>query len=66
MQALAEHTGRTLHVGAGGSYLGRARHRTLFGQVTVIFDPAFALDYFVGTPATLVAEWDTDDFVDLG
>jgi len=29
-------------------------------------DPAFALDdLVVGTPATLTAEWDTDDFIDL-
>src|SRR5678816_771954 len=39
---------------------------TLFGEVTEILDPALALDYVVGTPATIVAEWDTDDFVDLG
>ena len=39
---------------------------TLVGQVTVILDPALALDYVIGTPATLVAVWDTDDFVDAG
>jgi PEP-CTERM motif len=39
---------------------------TLFGEVIEILDPAFALDYVVGTPATIVAEWDTDDFVDTG
>ena len=39
---------------------------TLFGEVTAILDPALALDYVIGTPATLVAEWDTDDFVDTG
>jgi len=39
---------------------------TLFGEVTVILDPALALDYVIGTPATLVAVWDTDDLVDLG
>ena len=39
---------------------------TLFGEVTEIVDPAFALDFVVGTPATIVAKWDTDDFVDTG
>jgi PEP-CTERM motif len=39
---------------------------TLSGEVTEILDPALALDYVVGTPATLVAEWDTDDLVDGG
>jgi len=39
---------------------------TLFGEVTEILDPALALDYVIGTPATLVAEWDTDDLVDTG
>ena len=39
---------------------------TLVGQVTVILDPALALDYVIGTPATLVAVWDDDDFVDAG
>jgi len=42
------------------------RTETLFGEVTEILDPALALDYVIGTPATLVAEWDTDDFVDTG
>ena len=36
---------------------------TLFGEVTEIFDPAFALDLDVGSPATMTATWDTDDFV---
>ena len=63
-QALAGHTGRTLHVGAGGSHLGRLT-ATQFGEVTEILEPEFALDYAVGTPATMVAEYDTDDFVDL-
>ncbi len=39
---------------------------TLFGEVTEILDPALALDYVIGTPATLVAEWDTDDLLDTG
>ena len=39
---------------------------TLFGEVTEILEPEFALDYVVGTPATMVAEYNTDDFVDLG
>ena len=39
---------------------------TLFGEVTEILDPALAQDYVIGTPATLVAEWDTDDLVDTG
>jgi hypothetical protein len=39
---------------------------TLLGEVTVILDPALALDYVIGTPATIVAEWDTDDFLDAG
>ena len=39
---------------------------TLFGEITEILEPEFALDYVLGTPATMVAEYDTDDFVDLG
>ena len=38
---------------------------TQFGEVTDILEPAFALDYVVGTPVTMVAEYDTDDFIDL-
>jgi hypothetical protein len=36
---------------------------TLFGEVTEVLDPALALDLDVGTPATMTATWDTDDFV---
>jgi PEP-CTERM motif len=38
---------------------------TLFGEVTEIVNPDFALDWVVGTPVTVEATWDTDDFVDL-
>ena len=38
---------------------------TQIGEVTEILEPEFALDYVVGTPVTLLAEWDTDDFIDL-
>ena len=38
---------------------------TLFGEVTEILNPETALDYVVGTPVTLFAEWDTDDFIDI-
>ena|SRR5688572_2076574 len=36
---------------------------TLVGEVTEVLDPALALDLDVGTPATMTATWDTDDFV---
>ena len=36
------------------------------GEVTEILNPEVALDYVVGTHVTLVAEWDTDDFIDMG
>src|SRR5687768_15524558 len=38
---------------------------TQTGEVTQIRNGEFALDWAVGTPATLFAEWDTDDFIDL-
>jgi hypothetical protein len=34
---------------------------TLFGTVTEIVNPDTALDWVVGTPITVEAEWDTDD-----
>ena len=38
---------------------------TLFGEVTQILNPDTALDYVVGTPVTVEAAWDTDDFIDI-
>jgi hypothetical protein len=38
---------------------------TLFGEVTEILNPETALDWVVGTPITVEAEWDTDDLVDI-
>jgi hypothetical protein len=39
---------------------------TLFGEVVEILVPELALDYVVGTPATIFAEWNTDDLLDTG
>ena len=38
---------------------------TLFGEVTEILNPDTALDWVVGTPVTVEAEWDTDGFIDI-
>jgi PEP-CTERM motif len=38
---------------------------TLSGEVTEIVDPEFALELVVGTPVTMVAEYDTDDLIDI-